>query len=76
MNPSVRILLLAGGGWHDFDGFAEAMKTIIAPQGFKIDFTYDPDCLLQLEEEQYQLVISYMFRGTGRNNTGNRRQQT
>ena len=59
MNRSVRILLLVGGGWHDFDGFAEAIKTIIPPQGFKIDFTYDPDCLLRLEEEQYQLVISY-----------------
>lgn len=58
MQP-VRVLLLAGGGWHDFHGFAAAVKEILASYPFKVDFTLDPDRLLRLEEEEYRLVISY-----------------
>lgn len=65
MGP-VHVLLLAGGGWHDFNGFAETVKKILAPHGFRVDFTFDPDRLLRLEQEKYQLVISYTcFVGPG-----------
>src|SRR5690554_142687 len=59
MMQPVRVLLLAGGGWHDFHGFAAAVKEILASYPFKVDFTLDPDRLLRLEEEEYRLVISY-----------------
>lgn len=52
-------LILLGGLWHDFDGFASAMQSLLAPQGFQVEATYDLNCLLHLEENRYDLVISY-----------------
>lgn len=53
------VLILLGGLWHDFDGFASAMKALLAPHGFQVEATYDLDSLLYLEENRYDLVISY-----------------
>jgi type 1 glutamine amidotransferase len=53
------VLILLGGLWHDFDGFASAMQALLAPHGFQVEATYDLDSLLHLEENRYDVVISY-----------------
>jgi type 1 glutamine amidotransferase len=53
------ILILLGGLWHDFDGFASAMQSLLEPHGFRVEATYDLDRLLRLEENHYDVVISY-----------------
>jgi type 1 glutamine amidotransferase len=52
-------LILLGGLWHDFDGFANAMQSLLEPHGFQVEATYDLDILLHLEGRHYDLVISY-----------------
>lgn len=54
-----RVLVLLGGQWHDFDGFASAMRSLLEPRGVQVEATYDLDSLLQLEENRYDLVLSY-----------------
>lgn len=53
------ILILLGGLWHDFDGFASAMQTLLEPHDFQVDASYDLDTLLHLDENRYDVVISY-----------------
>jgi uncharacterized protein len=53
------VLILLGGLWHDFDGFASAMQFLLEPHGFQVEATYDLDSLLHLEEKRYDLVLSY-----------------
>src|SRR5690242_5529458 len=54
-----KVLILLGGLWHDFDGFASAMQALLTPHGFQVEATYDLDHLLHLEEHDYDMVISY-----------------
>ena len=54
-----KTLILLGGLWHDFDGFANTMQTLLTPHGFQVEATYDLDRLSQLEEHDYDIVISY-----------------
>jgi type 1 glutamine amidotransferase len=53
------ILILLGGLWHDFDGFASAMQSLLQPLGFQVEATYDLDSLTHLDENHYDVVISY-----------------
>jgi uncharacterized protein len=53
------VLILLGGLWHDFDGFASAMQSLLEPHGIQVEATYDLDSLLYLGENQYDLVLSY-----------------
>jgi len=54
------VLIVLGGLWHDFDGFASAMQSLLKPRGFQVEATtYDLDSLLHLEENHYDLVLSY-----------------
>ena len=59
MNINKHTLLLLGGTWHDFDGFAVAMQPIFEEAGCDLDATYDLERLTQLEEGCYDLVILY-----------------
>lgn len=54
-----RVLLLLGGQWHDFEGFARAMSALLEPEGVQVEATYDLDRLLQLGENKYDIVLSY-----------------
>ncbi len=54
-----RVLILLGGQWHDFDGFASAMQSLLEPHGLQTEATYDLDHLLLLEENRYDIVLSY-----------------
>ncbi len=53
------VLILLGGLWHDFDGFASAMQSLLEPKGFRVEATHDLDSLLRLGEQRYDLVLSY-----------------
>ena len=44
-HPKGRILLLLGGMWHDFDGFAAVMRDLFGAEGYGIEATYDLDAL-------------------------------
>jgi type 1 glutamine amidotransferase len=54
-----RILLILGGMYHDFEGFAAAMRLVIEGAGGALDATYDLDLLTQLDRSDYDLVMSY-----------------
>jgi type 1 glutamine amidotransferase len=45
--------------WHDFDGFANAMKPVFEAEGCKVEATYDLDVLIRLDRAGYDLVLSY-----------------
>ncbi|MBN2118134.1 MAG: ThuA domain-containing protein [Anaerolineales bacterium] len=54
-----RVLILLGGQWHDFDGFAGAIGPLLEAQGMQVEATYDLDKLSHLAENQYDAVLSY-----------------
>ena len=53
------VLILLGGMWHDFNGFADAMKPVFEAEGYRVDLTFDLDKLANLEEAGYDLLLSY-----------------
>lgn len=53
------ILLILGGIYHDFEGFAGAMRLLFEGVGHTLDATYDLDTLTQLDRSDYDLVMSY-----------------
>jgi type 1 glutamine amidotransferase len=52
-----RILMILGGTWHDFDGFAAAMTPVFEKAGHAVDATYDLDALTRIAERRYDLVL-------------------
>ena len=54
-----RVLILLGGTWHDFEGFAKSIKSILEPHKWIVDATYDFDSMIQLDNGKYDLVLSY-----------------
>jgi len=59
MQKPVRVLTFLSGGWHDFQGFAGAIRSLLTPHGFAVDASFDPDSLLRLAETDYRVVINY-----------------
>ncbi|MBN1888468.1 MAG: ThuA domain-containing protein [Thermoflexales bacterium] len=53
------ILLLLGGTYHDFEGFAAAAKTILEADGHTVEASYDLDALTHLDEGRYGVVLLY-----------------
>jgi hypothetical protein len=45
-----RVLILLGGQWHDFAGFASVMQPLLESHGLQVETTYDLDMLLHLAE--------------------------
>ena len=54
-----RIVILLGGMWHDFDGFAGAMRVLLEPQDYTVEPTYDLDVLARLDRAPVDLILSY-----------------
>jgi type 1 glutamine amidotransferase len=52
-----KILMLLGGTWHDFEGFAEAITPVLEEAGHAVDATYDLDALTRIAAEGYDLVL-------------------
>ncbi|HEU0293011.1 MAG TPA: ThuA domain-containing protein [Anaerolineales bacterium] len=57
--PDIRLLILLGGLYHDFDGFARAMTSLFETKGWSVETTYDLDVLTRLDRVNYQVVLSY-----------------
>jgi uncharacterized protein len=54
-----RALILLGGMWHDFDGFTRSLGPVLEADNWRVDATYDLDSLTRLDQESYELVLSY-----------------
>ncbi|MBC7235453.1 MAG: ThuA domain-containing protein [Chloroflexi bacterium] len=54
-----RILIILGGIYHDFEGFAGAMRRVLEKAGHTVEATYDLDTLLTLDQGLYDVVLSY-----------------
>lgn len=57
--PDKRLLILLGGLYHDFDGFARAMTSLFETEGWSVEATYDLDVLTCLDRANYQVVLTY-----------------
>src|SRR3972149_4298904 len=53
------ILIILGGLYHDFDGFARAMKLLFEADDWSVEATYDLDVLTRLDKKECQVVLSY-----------------
>ena len=54
-----RILVLLGGIFHDFEGFAAFVKPLLVGAGHAVEATYNLNILSRLDREAYDLVLSY-----------------
>ena len=52
-------LIVLGGLWHDFEGFAAAHKPLLEQAGYTVEATYDLDRLTRLPDEPVDLIVSY-----------------
>ncbi len=53
-----RVLLILGGMFHDFEGFAAAMRPVIEGAGYSLTATYDLDALTRLAGGGCDIVLS------------------
>ncbi len=53
------MLIILGGLYHDFDGFAQAMESLFAANDWSVEAAYDLDVLTRLDQADYQVVLSY-----------------
>ena len=58
-----RILLLLGGTYHDFDGFANAITPVFRKNGYDVEATYDPEALMCLDKNRLDIVVMYTCLG-------------
>lgn len=63
-----RALILLGGTWHDFAGFAGSVSPLLAAEGLAPALTYDPDDLLRLPGGDCGLVLLYTCLGKAEGN--------
>ena len=54
-----RILIVLGGTWHDFDGFARIIGPVLRKAGHSVETTYFLDTLKTLDQGQYDLALLY-----------------
>lgn len=52
-----KILMILGGTWHDFEGFAAAITPVLEKAGHKVEATYDLDALTRIAAGRYDLVL-------------------
>ncbi|MCX7682201.1 MAG: ThuA domain-containing protein [Anaerolineae bacterium] len=56
---SKKVLMLLGGTWHDFDGFAATIRPVLEQAGYAVEATYDLDTLTRLGELGCDVVLLY-----------------
>lgn len=61
-----RVLLVLGGIYHDFEGFAAWAKPLLAENGYLLEATYDLDMLTRLDGSDYDVVMIYTSLSTHR----------
>jgi type 1 glutamine amidotransferase len=62
-----RVLIVLGGQWHDFDGFAATIKPVLESAGHSIETTCDLDSLTRLRG-RHDTVLLYTCLGGRREN--------
>lgn len=68
-----KALMILGGTWHDFEGFAENMRPVVEGAKYSLKATQDLEVLTRLDTLGVDLVISYTSLGKhreGYNDTG------
>jgi type 1 glutamine amidotransferase len=58
------ILILVGGTYHDFNGFASTMQPALEAAGHSVETTYELDSVTCLKGSRYDLVLLYTCLGT------------
>ncbi|MGC9400252.1 MAG: ThuA domain-containing protein [Anaerolineae bacterium] len=54
-----KMRLLLGGAYHDFEGFAAAVRPLFEADGYAVEATYDLTSLERLAAEEIDLVLMY-----------------
>ncbi len=54
-----RLLMLLGGEWHDFDGFARTLKPVLTAAGYRLEVSRDLERLTRLGEEGWDALLAY-----------------
>lgn len=54
-----KVRLLLGGAYHDFEGFAAAVRPLFEADGYAVETTYDLTALERLATEEIDLVLMY-----------------
>ncbi len=54
-----RALILLGGMWHDFDGFARSVRPLLEAAGWQVESSYDLELLTRLDDQACDLVLTY-----------------
>jgi type 1 glutamine amidotransferase len=65
-----RVLMVLGGTWHDFNGFAAAMGPVFRRAKLKVEATYELNALTQLDGSRYGLVLINTCVGERREDNG------
>jgi type 1 glutamine amidotransferase len=66
-------LIVLGGMWHDFEGFAQAMCALLEPADWSVESIYDLERLTHLDQAACDLVVNYTCfakHAAGLDNTG------
>ena len=71
-----RILMILGGIYHDFEGFARAVSPLLKARGHNVTPTYDLDLLTHLDQGDYDLVLSYASLSKHREGKGDTTPET
>ncbi len=57
--PFARVLLLLGGEWHDFTGFASFLGALVEPEGWLLETAFGLERLNGLADAPCDLVVGY-----------------
>ncbi len=56
---SKSVLIILGGTWHDFDGFAATMRPVFERAGYIVETTYELEALTRLDKTDCKAVLMY-----------------
>jgi len=54
-----RVLMLLGGSWHDFDGFARSLCPLLKAANWDVETSHDLQHLARLDDRACDLVLNY-----------------
>ena len=54
-----RMLIILGGRYHNFNGFARVMQSLFEAKDWSVEATYELDILARLDLADYQVALSY-----------------
>jgi len=60
---TARVLLVLGGTWHNFEGYADFLGDLLRVAGHEIELTYDFDDLNRISDSSFDVVALYTCLG-------------